>query len=450
VWRERDEGFVRRDTTPWTRAAGRLLPAVELLGGGLVTNVLAFGATLLVVPVLVTSLIGVGYLAWPAAAALLRRVSTLERSRMARAGVLVPAPYGLAPTGAPRSKAGARATVVRDPATRRDLAWCLLHGTVGLLLSVLTLVMVVLALRELSFVLWWRTVPDGEAGTALGQPVTTWGGALAVLASGIAWSVAVVAVTPGVAALQVRLATSLLAPAPSVDASLRVAELTRTRADALAAHAAELERIERALHDGVQSRVVGVSVMLGLAQRRTAALAPGAEVGPALEALVAAQSAAEDALQQLRTVVRDLRPPVLAERGIEGALAGLAASSDVPCQVVCDLPTPLPAAVESALYQVAAEGLANVVRHASATSCAFDLRVVSDRGASVARLVIEDDGVGGAEVRTGSDAGGGGPATPGTGLRGIAARVGALDGALRISSPEGGPTRLEVVVPCAS
>lgn len=435
---------MRRRTTPGTAAGARLLPAVELIGGGLVTNVLALGATLVVVPVLAASLLGVGLFAWPATAALLRRVSTLERSRMGRAGVPVVAPYGLGPVPVVSSPAGARKAAGRDPATRRDLAWCLLHGTLGSLLSLLTLVMVVLALRDLSFVLWWRLVPDGEAGTALGQPVTTWGGALAVLAGGVAWSVAVVAVVPGVAALQVRLARTLLAPASSVDASLRVAELTRTRAEALVAHAAELDRIERALHDGAQSRVVGVSVMLGVAQRRLAALPPGADVGPTRDALDAAQSAAEDALQQLRAVVRDLRPPVLVERGIEGALAGLAASSAVPCRLTCTLPTPLPAAVESALYQVAAEGLANVAKHAAATSSALDLRLVVRDGATLARLVVEDDGVGGVPAVTGT------PAAPGTGLRGVAARVQALDGRLRVTSPVGGPTRVEVEVPCAS
>ncbi|MFC8599039.1 sensor histidine kinase [Isoptericola sp. NPDC057191] len=421
---------------------GRLLPAVETIGGGLVTQALAFAATLVVLLVALTSLVGVGLLAWPATAALLRRVGTLERSRLARAGVTVVSPYGLAPASRSPVRGTARTAVLRDPATRRDLAWCVAHGTVGLLLSVLVLVMVVLALRDLTFVLWWRLIPAGEAGTALGHPVTTWGGALAVLAGGAAWCVAVVAVAPAVAALEVRLARSLLTPSPSVDASLRVAELTRSRAAALDAHTAELERIERALHDGAQSRVVGVSVMLGVAHRRVAALAPGADVGPALDALGAAQTAAEEALDQLRTVVRGIRPPVLAERGIEGALAGLAASTDVPCRVTAAVATPLPAAVESALYHVAAEGLANVSRHASATSCSVDLAPATRDGAPVARLVIEDDGVGGATV--------GGGHAGGTGLRGIAARVRALDGSMRVTSPPGGPTRLEVEVPCAS
>ncbi|WP_033443781.1 histidine kinase, partial [Saccharothrix sp. NRRL B-16314] len=133
----------------------------------------------------------------------------------------------------------------------------------------------------------------------------------------------------------------LLAPPPGTDLSLRITELTVTRAAALDAHAAELRRIERSLHDGTQNRLVAVNVLLG-AVRRAVDRDPAA----AHAALDRAQDAAEQALSELRAVARSILPPVLADRGLAGALAGLASSCAVPCEMTVDVPGRCAASVE--------------------------------------------------------------------------------------------------------
>ncbi|NDZ69654.1 sensor histidine kinase, partial [Streptomyces sp. SID10362] len=154
---------------------------------------------------------------------------------------------------------------------------------------------------------------------------------------------------PGMARLQAAPARRLLAAGPDTDLSLRVAELTATRAAALDAHATELRRIERSLHDGAQNRLVSVTVLLGAARRMAARDPAGAD-----ELLERAQSAAEQALAELRSVARGILPPVLADRGLAGALSGLAADCGVPCRVEADVPERCAAAVEATAYFVVA------------------------------------------------------------------------------------------------
>jgi signal transduction histidine kinase len=146
-----------------------------------------------------------------------------------------------------------------------------------------------------------------------------------------------------------------------------------------------------------------------------------------------AQDATSDALAGLRGVVRSIYPPVLSERGLDGAVAGLIANCGVPCSLsVDDLPR-APAAVESAAYFVVAEALTNVAKHSGATRCEVRL-------SGPAELVLEvwDDGHGGADEEDG------------TGLVGIRRRVAAFDGTTALDSPAGGPTTLRVTLPRGS
>jgi signal transduction histidine kinase len=203
--------------------------------------------------------------------------------------------------------------------------------------------------------------------------------------------------------------------------------LTATRAAALDAHATELRRIERSLHDGAQNRLVSVAVLLGAARRMVARDPAGAD-----ELLERAQSAAETALAELRTVARGILPPVLADRGLAGALSGLAADCAVPCRIDVDVPERCAASVEATAYFVVAEALTNIAKHSGAEHA-----VVTARG-SGGRLVlsVEDDGRGGADADGGS------------GLTGIRRRIAAHDGDLTLTSPPGGPTVLTVDLPC--
>lgn len=207
----------------------------------------------------------------------------------------------------------------------------------------------------------------------------------------------------------------------------RVEQLTESRAATVDAQAAELRRIERDLHDGAQARLAAVRMTLGLASQtlhsdlvRTAAL------------LAEARDDAGRALAELRDLVRGIHPPVLADRGLAGGLEAASLLCPVPVDVEVRLAGRPLAPVESALYFAAAEALANIGRHAGATRAWLQV----DHGDGVLRVVVGDDGRGGADPRRGS------------GLRGIGHRLAAFDGTLHVASPPGGPTELTMEVPC--
>jgi signal transduction histidine kinase len=207
----------------------------------------------------------------------------------------------------------------------------------------------------------------------------------------------------------------------------RVEELTQSRAGAVEAAETQLRRIERDLHDGAQARLVALGMNIGLAEQQL-------EKDPekAQEHLAEARKAAGAALEELRDLARGIHPPILADRGLDAAIRALAAHAAVPVSVDVELAERPPAAVETAAYFVAAESLANALKHAQASRIDIDVHKRDD--ALVVRVL--DDGRGGV-----SEDGGG--------LHGLRQRVEALDGSLRIASPEGGPTVIEAVLPCA-
>jgi signal transduction histidine kinase len=147
-----------------------------------------------------------------------------------------------------------------------------------------------------------------------------------------------------------------------------------------------------------------------------------------------AQETNRDALSDLRTVVRGIHPPVLSDRGLVGAVEALAVQMALPVTVTAAVGGRLPAPVESAAYFAVAECLTNAAKHAGAGRVA----VVMARSDDVLRIVVEDDGRGGAHL------------DPDGGLAGIERRLAVFDGTLHVDSPAGGPTRISLVVPCAS
>src|SRR5579875_186275 len=207
----------------------------------------------------------------------------------------------------------------------------------------------------------------------------------------------------------------------------RVDVLTRTRRGALDTQAAELQRIERDLHDGAQARLVSVAMSLGLAE---SLLVTNPDELTGL--LTEARSTTLAALDDLRTVMRGIQPPVLADRGLEGAIRALALDVAVPVAIDGSLPGRAPVPVESAAYFAAAECLANVVKHSEAMSAWVDLR----HRDGMLSVVVGDDGRGGASP------------DGGTGLHGVARRLEVFDGTLAVSSPSGGPTTIAMEVPC--
>ncbi|MFF4471684.1 sensor histidine kinase [Streptomyces sp. NPDC001599] len=406
-----------RETAARTLRAARA--ATGQLVGGLGTAFQALGVLVLLAVAAVTAPAGVGLLLAPGALRALHALARRERERLAGRGIEI------VPPDPPPTRLR---LALADPTTRRELGWLVRHATLGFLLGLLGLLLPLFAVRDTTFPLWWWLSPGDATTTSIGIGTAHgWPDALAATLLGVGWTAIVLGLGPGMARLQAAPARRLLVAGPDTDLSLRVAELTATRAAALDAHATELRRIERSLHDGAQNRLVSVTVLLGAARRMAARDPAGAD-----ELLERAQSAAEQALAELRQVARGILPPVLADRGLAGALSGLAADCGVPCRVEADVPERCAASVEATAYFVVAEALTNIAKHSGAARASVTARA---RGGRL-RLLVEDDGRGGADEDGGS------------GLTGIRRRVAALDGTLRLTSPPGGPTVLDVDLPC--
>jgi signal transduction histidine kinase len=212
-----------------------------------------------------------------------------------------------------------------------------------------------------------------------------------------------------------------------VELRARLEELKGSRARIVEAGDAERRRLERNLHDGAQQRLVAVSLQLRLLENRIN------DPDTAAELVKAASAELARSLDELRELARGLHPAVL-EHGLKAALDALANRAAVATTVAYDDAGRLPEPVELAAYFVAAEALTNVAKYAQATEAS--VRVWRDNGAAV--IEIADDGVGGADDSRGS------------GLRGLADRVEALDGSLRVVSPPGAGTVVTATLPCGS
>jgi len=204
------------------------------------------------------------------------------------------------------------------------------------------------------------------------------------------------------------------------------------RAGAVRAADVERTRIERDLHDGVQPRLVSVGMTLGLAQETI-----DSDPEAAKELVAEAHASTKAAITELRQLARGIHTSVLDDRGLDAALSALASRSHIPVTLDVDLPGRVNRDAEAALYFVIAESLTNAAKHSRASSCRISVRLLQGPH-PVLWARIDDDGIGGARV------------VPGGGLDGISNRVFAAGGTLTITSPEGGPTTVEVHIPCAS
>ena len=213
------------------------------------------------------------------------------------------------------------------------------------------------------------------------------------------------------------------------EVSAQLAKVKESRSRIVAAADEERRRIERDIHDGAQQRLVALALELRSAQRRL-----GEDVDPELEGIL--ESAADElqvAVEELRELAHGIHPGILVQGGLAAALESLASRSPIPVTVDATQER-LPPEVEGTAYFVASEALANVVKHAGATKA--EIRATRENETFV--IEIADDGVGGASTRDGS------------GLRGLADRVEAQGGRLRIESPAGSGTRIVGEIPCAS
>jgi len=203
-------------------------------------------------------------------------------------------------------------------------------------------------------------------------------------------------------------------------------ELRSSRARIVEAASTERRRLERNLHDGAQQRLVSLSLFIRLALGKVRDDPEGAET-----LLTNASDELARALEELRELARGIHPAVLTDRGLEPALHSLVTRVPVPVTVAEAPKERLPEPVEAAAYYVVAEALTNVAKYSNAN--AATVRVSRDNGRAV--VEVADDGIGGADV------------TRGSGLRGLADRVEALDGTLHVTSPPGGGTTVRAEIP---
>lgn len=297
---------------------------------------------------------------------------------------------------------------LRDPARWRDFAHLWFAGTGGFVLSALPMLMLVAPVVHLVGFLvdpsgWWLLV------MLLDGPLL------------LAWWL----VTPHLARARAVADAAILGRSRVAGLQERVAEVEDSRSETLDHQAAEVRRIERDLHDGAQARIASVGMSVGLAEKL---LATDPEAAAAL--LREARESTTDALEDMRTVVRGIHPPALADQGLAGAVQALVVPVPIPVTVALDVPR-LPAPIESAAYFAVAECVSNLAKHSEASRA----WITGSHDGARLRLLVGDDGQGGADPS-------------GAGLTGVARRLDAFDGDTSVESPPDGGTVVRMEIPC--
>ena len=403
--------------------------AFLLLSGPL--SLLAF---YLVVPLtalgVVTTIIWVGLLLLVIDLSIAGGFANIARLAVARVDGREPVPGGYL---VPEPGVSARRRLfqrLRDPQRWMDLLWAVIYFPVSLITWIISVVWLALAVGgllapiadiTLDLVLD-PTIGQQRQGLAhlLGlQPELFWDIGFN-LTCGIVFSLTAPAVLRGLASMQSGLIRSMLSWRSEVS------RLQTSRAAVQRAEADTRRRLERDIHDGPQQRLVRLRMDLARAQRQ-------AEKDPvAASAIIqGAMDQTQQTLDELRQLSRGIAPPVLVDRGLAAAITEAATRSSVPVTVSTELPD-LPDHVSQAAYFVVSESLANLNKHSGATTAGVEARVVD--GALQVR--ISDNGIGGASTAKGH------------GLAGLVERLNGVDGRLTITSPTGGPTTVEAMIPC--
>ena len=402
---------------------------MKLSGLAIAYVVLAVPALVLVVLTTVSlgvAAVGVGLALLLLFVPLVAQLANAHRAISGRVlGVKIERPY--APTGS-TSGLGVLRSWAGDSARWRDYGWLWMRITIGWATAWIAfgLTLGVIWYAIFPFVYW--VSPAGVFNMDYGiyqldtQAESFFEWFFLLIAFGLWWKL-----EPVLVRFVAQLDRSLLAPSRD-QLERRVEHVAQTRAESIDHSAAELRRIERDLHDGAQARLVSLGMTLGLAEQLMESDPEGAA-----RLLAEARDSSTTALGDLRSVVRGIHPPVLADRGLAGAVQALALDMSLPVSVIITLPGRPPTPIESAVYFAVAECLANVVKHASASRASVEL--TWDDG--LLRAIVTDDGVGGASPDRGS------------GLAGLARRLDALDGRMEVVSPDGGPTVITLEVACA-
>ena len=389
---------------------------------------LSFAGMLIGLPLLILVLLGA------------RRLGAAHRRLAGHlVGLHIPPPPAVRPQSGTLGRARA---VLTDPVGWRASAYLLIKLPLSVLGAIITSYLL-FALPFLTFPIWWEILHVNGVVIHLPGWLMWWPLDPLLVAQHVHSLAVTFALVPvGVAMLLYcpwwlknfnivdgKLIARLLGP----PLGHRVRELEQTRAHAVDDSAARLRRIERDLHDGAQAQMVAVAMKLGLAREKLGGTVTGvteADMERALELVDAAHRSAKEAIIELRDLARGIHPPVL-DQGLGTALATLAARSDVPVELVIDLPERPSAAIETIAYFCAAELLTNVVKHSDARHATLELVHVP----GLLRVRVSDDGSGGARVEARG------------GLAGLDERVRTVDGRLQLSSPPGGPTVVTVELP---
>ncbi|MBL1087415.1 sensor domain-containing protein [Streptomyces actinomycinicus] len=379
-----------------------------LVGGGYALAVLYAGAllslTVLGLPFVVAALLGA------------RGLGALHRRLVGRLlGERVEAPAELS---RPAGLVARGRTVLTDPVAWRTLLYLVLRLPLGVLGFVAAVALPLGCGWLIGFPLWGRLLEPGARPAALLDA--------ACVLLGLLLLCTVPGAVRSLSGANRWLARMLLGPA---GAQRRVRELETARATLLAENTDQLRRLERDLHDGTQARLVALAITLSLAED---ALAPtaGPDLGRLRGLVGRARGQTDDTIAELRRLTRGIHPVAL-DGGLGEALPVLTTTSPVPVTVRLDLRERPDQAVERAVYFCAAELLTNVAKHSGAGSAELTASAAGGR----VRLVVRDDGRGGAALGVG------------TGLTGLAERLAAVDGVLGIDSPSGGPTVVTAELP---
>jgi signal transduction histidine kinase len=402
------------------RTYGRILYLLLALPLGVVeftflVTAISFGfgtaITLIGIPVLIGTM-----WAW-------RWIAERERSLIGRlVGIEIASPYRPDPEGG-RWWQPVTARLA-DPATWKDLAFLLLQLPLGIVSFTVAVAVLGTGLGALLAPLYYWALPEG---TWVGPFwIDALGEALAVVPLGALVLFAGIPALGALGRLYGWLAFQLLGSNADPVLTAQVTELQDARSRIIAAADAERRRIERDLHDGAQQRLVALALNLRMAEQRAADGDP-----TSAELVRQAGEEAQLALKELRDLARGIHPAILTNRGLPAAFEDLASRATVPVEVVSAPEERLPSPVEAAAYFVVSECLANVGKHAQATSATVSVSAVDGH----LDVVVADDGVGGAELAGGS------------GMQGLADRVGALNGTLSMESPPGAGTRVTASIP---
>ncbi|MFI5062763.1 MAG: sensor histidine kinase [Streptosporangiales bacterium] len=390
---------------------------------------LSFAGMLVGLPLLMMALLGA------------QRLGAVHRhlaNRLLGLQVAPPPPLRPQPGALGRTRAA-----LTDPAGWRACAYLLLKLPLSALAMIITAYLLLWGLPYLTFPVWWEILHVNDVVIHLPGWLMWWKPDPLLVAQSVhSLAVSFALVPAGLAvllycpwwlrqcnAVDGRLVARLLGPPPGN----RVRELEQARAHAVDDSAARLRRIERDLHDGAQAQMVAVAMKLGLAREKLGGTTTGtaqADIERALELVDAAHRSAKEAIIELRDLARGIHPPVL-DHGLGTALTTLAARSDVPVELIIDLPERPSAAIETIAYFCAAELLTNVAKHSGARHATLEMAHVP----GLLRVRVSDDGSGGARIEARG------------GLAGLDERVRTVDGRLHVSSPRYGPTVITVELP---